>query len=667
MPTPLLVSVLTALALTAVKPDGNRLAYLDENSPYYPGLAAPKLVTPQWVGEPGVEAVVVLSIDDLNDQNVAKIEPFLRPILDRLRAIEGRAPLSIMTCKVKPDDPRLAAWISAGVNLDVHTLTHAYPLLQKGDFKAARDAAYGGIDLLASIPANHPVAFRMPYCDSRDTQSPRFYAEIFNATTPARRFLTIDSSVFNLTTPADTALPPSLTHDREGRPRFHKYLPSPSYVNSVENYPYPYVIGRLCWEFPCAVPSDWQGWHRNGPNAPATVDDLKAALDAVVLKQGVFTFLFHPHNWIQAGQVVALIDHAVSTHGKKVKFLNFREAQERIDRNLLGGVPLRNRDGQDNGVRVLDLDNDGYMDVVIGNDRARRTRLWDPSSRSWHDSRFPTGLVSGGTSFAMDHHACFGVVRPDGHASVLIDAASGRPPDIRGAWHFDGSRWVEAPELLEGLTSAFATFRTAHAGIDDGVRLRDLDGDGRCELIAWPDLLLDFHGIFAFEPRTGWTPLPFALPDAATVVMTRQPEGRKQRFDPEDVNGLDAGLRFVDLDGDGRLDVVYSNDRGYGVYLFESLKNGWSRRVVAGKPGAPGALPPIVRVGGDAWQPRIIHDDEGLPTLRIGKPNYVTDNGFWVHSRHLWWQNEDTDTLPDHVDRRSFDALLKKAAAKPRE
>jgi len=46
--------------------DGNRLAYLDAPcDPYYPhrGLARP--ATPQWVGEPGVDAVVVLSIDEL--------------------------------------------------------------------------------------------------------------------------------------------------------------------------------------------------------------------------------------------------------------------------------------------------------------------------------------------------------------------------------------------------------------------------------------------------------------------------------------------------------------------------------------------------------------------------------------------------------------------------
>ena len=80
------------------KPDGNRLAYLDGPlDPYYPHRDFPKLITPQWVGEDGVECVVTLAIDDMRDS--AKYEAYLRPILDRLKQIDGRAPVSIMSCR----------------------------------------------------------------------------------------------------------------------------------------------------------------------------------------------------------------------------------------------------------------------------------------------------------------------------------------------------------------------------------------------------------------------------------------------------------------------------------------------------------------------------------------------------------------------------------------
>src|SRR3989442_13297572 len=73
------------------RPDGNRLTYLDQSDPFYVGRDFPKLTTPQWVGEPGVEAVVILGIDDLNQPD--RWEKFLRPILARLKQIDGRAPV----------------------------------------------------------------------------------------------------------------------------------------------------------------------------------------------------------------------------------------------------------------------------------------------------------------------------------------------------------------------------------------------------------------------------------------------------------------------------------------------------------------------------------------------------------------------------------------------
>jgi putative membrane-bound dehydrogenase-like protein len=480
-----LLAVEIGSTVVAAPPDGNRLASLDEVDPYCPHRDFPKLVTPQWVGEPGVDAVVVLAIDDMRDP--ARYEAYLRPILNRLKRIDGRAPVSIMTNQVDPNDPRLQAFLKEGLSLECHTLTHPCPLLAKGDFAAAARDYHGCVDLMNKIPGNAPVAFRMPCCDSMNSVGPRFFAELFNKTSPGGKFLAIDSSVFTVLTPDDPALPRNLVFGPDGKERFRKYIPFPSFVNTIENYPYPYVIGKLCWEFPCIVPSDWEAQNLQKPNNPKTLEDLKAALDCVVLKQGVFNFVFHPHGWIKPEQVVELIDHAVQTHGKKVKFLTFKEALERLNTNLLGGHGLRSDRGQDNGFRLVDQNRDGRVEAV----------------------------------------------RDEG---------------------------TDAAHEFQGLS------------LPPGARLRD-------------------------------------------------------------DQGRDAGLRFVDLDEDGQLDVVFSNDREYGVYLFESMDKGWTRKVMAGKAGAPGALPKIVRDG--------------------------ANNGFFVHSRHLWWQNEDTAKLPNVVDRRAFNDLLK--------
>ncbi|HEV3261576.1 MAG TPA: PVC-type heme-binding CxxCH protein [Gemmataceae bacterium] len=606
-----LVLILLATARADVfAADGNRLCYLDGSDPYYVSRTFPRLVTPQWVGEDGVEAVVILAIDDMRGHE--KWEAFLRPILQRLKRIDGRAPVSIMTNQIDPKDPHLQKWLKEGLSLETHTLTHPCPLLKDGSLAKAKADYDRCVDLLARVPHSRPVAFRMPCCDSLNTLSPRFFGEVFNRTTPKGNFLTVDSSVFNIITANDADLPRDLVLDPDGREKFRKYVPyDRSFANTIEDYPYPYVIDRLCWEFPCVTPSDWEADHLRKANNAATVRDWKAGLDAVVRKQGVFTMVFHPWGWIDNRRIIELIDHAVARHGRRVKFLTFREAQERLNKHLLGGQALRAANGQDNGVRLLDVNNDGYLDVVIGNDKVRQTRVWSPRTRSWTGADFPVPLVTvDGDGNRSEAGVRFGVLRPDGHASCLV-----RNDSIAGAWHWDGAKWVQDKALLGGLEVDDRPVYTSRRGRDRGVRLRDLDRDGRCELIVGNDTQ---QAVFAWSPaKKAWQKLPFTLPHGTAVV---------------DARGKDAGLRFMDIDEDGHDDVIFSNEERYSLHLFTSMRNGWGRQALSGKRSDPNALPMIVRKG--------------------------TDNGAWFHSRTLWVQNENTALLKDLVERRSFNEIL---------
>src|SRR5258706_7562084 len=99
--------------------DANRLAYLDEADPFHPGVGFPRLTTPQWVGEPGVEAVGILSIDDMSASG--PYEKMLRPIFDRLKRIEGRPPFSILCTSPQPHRPQPQASPYGGLFLHGHT------------------------------------------------------------------------------------------------------------------------------------------------------------------------------------------------------------------------------------------------------------------------------------------------------------------------------------------------------------------------------------------------------------------------------------------------------------------------------------------------------------------------------------------------------------------
>ncbi|MEM7383579.1 MAG: PVC-type heme-binding CxxCH protein [Verrucomicrobiota bacterium] len=533
--------------LTVWNTDANRLAHLNgPTDPYYPesgaGPAA-RLVTPQWIGEPDVDAVVLLSIDDMRES--APYEAYLRPILDRLAESVTGSPVTIFTNTIDPADPHLQQWLDEGLSIEVHTIDHPCPLLAKGDFAQSMRTVHQGIDLLTEIPNMSPVAYRMPCCDSMNSLSPRFFTEIFNRPTGAGNFLKADSSVFTYLTSTDPEIDPSLLleTDETGqkRERIQRYtMRDMGFENWIHNYPYPYPIGHLCWEFPSVMPSDWEAQHVRGKNHPDTVEDLKAVLDAVVQKRGIFTFVFHPHGWIENRQVIDLIDHGVATHGRRIRFLNFRQAVERLERNLLGGEALRDREtGSDNGVRLVDLNQDGYLDVLIGNDRVRRTRIWNPDEGKWKEMDLP---------FRVDSSVRFGVV--DGKNAAMKD---------RDLWAFSGDSWQHLPG---GDDSPL---------IDSGARLIDLDGDGSCELIFAGE---DRRSVYQYEPSGGWTALPLAIPENV-------------RFS---ANGnVTGGSRFLALEQGPPHDLLTSTPEEYAVHQFESLEKGWTQ---SGLSGARGTLPP---------------------------------------------------------------------------
>lgn len=545
-----------ASAQQPANPAFNRLVHLDDFcNPYHPTLHSSRLVTPQWVGDPEVEAVITLGIDDMRDPD--RYEAYLRPILDRLKKIDGRAAVSIMTCTVDPAHPRLQTWLEEGLSIECHTVDHPCPCLQGGDFDQAKNTYDRCVDLMFDIPGNRPVAFRFPCMDSLNTPSPRAYAEIIQQTTPRGRFLQLSTSVTCLLTPADPAIQRHFEIDgRFAAERFRKYVPFPSFVNQIQNYPYPYLIGNGCWEFPCTIPDDWQGQNIHRPHNPRTVADLKAAIDATVTKQGVANIVFHPHGWIRAEQIVEVIDHVQHQYGKRVKFLTFRECLDRINQHLLDGQPVRDPGtGTDNGVRILDLNGDGYEDVFVGNEKARFYKLWNPATKSWTSCKHE--LMARQTRFGVDQQQ-------------VVAIHEEQPGKFRWSTFSRDARKLQQssePLVLDPRTTI------------DHLRLRDLDQDGQVEVIV-------------------------AAPHERSILQVDrsgdQPSFRRQGKFPAaiaDQEGNDLGLRWVDLDEDGFDDLLLSNDQKSAVYLFDSS----SFRFNEIEPGTD--LPPIAIAGKNngAW------------------------------------------------------------------
>lgn len=614
---------------TALSADANRFAYLDEDSPWYPHKDFPRLITPQWVGDDGVEAVVVLAIDDMRD--TAKYEQYLRPILDRLKQIDGRAPVSIMTCDVKPEDPQLQSWLDEGLSIEVHTVDHPCPILQGADHAKAKSTYDRCVDLLSQIPRNRPVAFRTPCCDSLNTVSPRFYSTIFDSRTPQENYLQIDSSTFNFFTSDDETIPRELVLDKDGNERFLKYMPrdntykglkNDNFFNYIKDYPYPYLINNNCWQFPCVAPSDWSAQHLFGKNNPQTVKDWKAALDITVHKQGVFNLVFHPHGWITAEQIVELIDHAVEKHGTKVKFLTFREAADRLNANLLqvdrSEYDLMNRRGK----RLVDVNADGILDVIHADYRTKANggtqdkpsmSLWE--NGQWKRHSFPIPL-------ARDSKA-YGEPRPVLHrffdeSATTESLMSILDPRSNSVWRF-GEDWQQIKFSGEDLTEEVEMLELQPKDF----LLRDFDGDGQVELFIRAGA--DDDGLWQWR-NNEWS--------------------RADAFIPAIMNSRGAdGLRFTDINSDGTLDAICVQDNHWDVRLLTSLKDGWTREVFRPE-----------KMRGTA----LIAD--GQPRFQLPWKEAAVDgmySGLFVNHGIVGWQNEYTDGRADLSYQVTFEDLKK--------
>ena len=611
---------LTALCSGVGEAAGNRFAYLDENDPYYPHGDFPKLITPMWVGEEGVDAVICLTIDDMCRVFADGERPmgvptyarrpkvyfdFLKPVIERLQQIDGRAPVSVFSLQLDAEDKLVRHMRELGLSIECHTWTHPVPLLRTlreasaDSLQAAIDDTLLSLGNLSQLPGPGPVAQRNPGCDARNTASPRMFAEIFPLRTPAGDFLRMDSSIFMAFTKPQAGMPREWFFHDDGRERFNKFvygIPfTKTFRNYVADYPYPYIINRTIWELPAIIPGDAHGVHAYGKESNETVEDWKRAVDIVVAMKGVYTLCFHPHGYIQGEQVAELVDYADRTYGERVKFLNCREIYDRLIDNLCGGVPLCVAKGDGNHVRLADVNADGYLDVLLG---TPETRVWNRDAGKFDSAPLPVREFPASVRLFT--------AAADGRAGLAI-AGEG----TFKTWIFDDGAWG-AVEM--GIPDGVVAPSAAGHG---NFRFRDLNGDHISDLVVdGPNdtsIYLSSIGNEGplFRKATWSLPRPGMLFDAA---------------------GKDAGLRFVDLDADGDDDLVFSNQIEFASWRFEDTENGW-QLIRHGGASDPGAIPSIVEHG--------------------------RNNGVWFHSGALIQANEFTAGETDHIRHIPFEQLLK--------
>jgi hypothetical protein len=257
-------------------------------------------------------------------------------------------------------------------------------------------------------------------------------------------------------------------------------------------------------------------------------------------------------------------------------------------------------------IALFDVNDDSWLDIVVGNDFGVQDAVWLHSAEGWQPAQLFAATTHSTMSFAPAD------IDNDGREELF--ATDMRPyakdPQTLAMWQpvMDGMHhaMVEGdPQIMENVLqvrqagSAFenqaAAWGVSATGWSWSSQFGDLDNDG------WLDLYV-VNGMMAEE-------LFGHLPGNELVEHNQAFRHNGQRFVPAPQWGLDAtasgrGMALADLDDDGDLDVVVNNLLAPAMLYENQLCAGQALEVDLRWPGSgnTNALGAVV----------ILHTSEGL-------------------------------------------------------
>ncbi|KAL5268821.1 hypothetical protein ACHWQZ_G002607 [Mnemiopsis leidyi] len=214
----------------------------------------------------------------------------------------------------------------------------------------------------------------------------------------------------------------------------------------------------------------------------------------------------------------------------------------------------------DLGARFVDLNGDGKMDMVYHrwtNGNAQQgAYLNNGNGWTWAPQYTPPFHI------AADGHGDLGArfvdLNGDGKMDMVYHRWINGNAQQKGAYLNNGNGWTLAPQY----TPPFHIAADGHG--DLGARFVDLNGDGKIDMVyyRWINGNAQQKGAY-LNNGNGWTWAPQYIPAFHIAA---------------DGYG-DLGARFVDVNGDGKMDMVYhrsinGNAQQKGAYLNNG--NGWT-------------------------------------------------------------------------------------------
>lgn len=247
----------------------------------------------------------------------------------------------------------------------------------------------------------------------------------------------------------------------------------------------------------------------------------------------------------------------------------------------------------------ISLNGDSCTDLLVASGKTGVHKAFIATATGWVEDVGKVPPFDLTTSSGLGIIAVAADFNGDGRADVVANWKGVTGEVVRFAYAQTGSGWSQLPATFIPVIASSSSSAPAV--------VVDIDGDGINDL-AWPVGGRSGFGRVFIGSASGFLERPDYAPPMAFSRRDRQ----------------DRGVRFVDLNGDGLIDVVFRRD---GVVAGQGPESGAFLNTANGWIAAPGLVPPLpiagAKISGDAVR-FVDVDGDGFVDLLY---NYIYADG----------------------------------------
>ena len=257
------------------------------------------------------------------------------------------------------------------------------------------------------------------------------------------------------------------------------------------------------------------------------------------------------------------------------------------------------------GVTVGDVNDDGFLDVFVANDKMNNQLWMNQSDGTFIDDAIVSGVAvdaNGEPKAGMGTD--FADVNDDGLLDLLVVNLSGETDSLfinEGGWFKDGT----PRSGLASITRQYTRF---------GTGFRDLNNDGFLDLYMSNGKVQIPDGEHSVDPYA-----------ERNVLIRGLPDGKFEEVATSEQVHTSRGIAYGDVNGDGAMDIVVLN-RDAPAYLLMNQNpsgGGFVKLRLLDKHGAPAQNATVRFTLGDRTIRREVRSSSGYcsahdPTLHIG-------------------------------------------------